>query len=233
MFRWQITGQLDYVSQPADEQYVSDALTFIRQNCLRYYNPDSLRLYLPYRIYLASNLGRLFNYSGLDATGRSVTVSDTVWHTAAVNGYANMCFGLACSRLTTMSQDSLRLAKGELNAALLAHAIDEGHIAVPAAFTKEEVQNVSWDNYVGSYNTYGLLEYIDPKSITPAQDMVLFLKYLIAYTISEFEQRFTVNTFDTSGRIARKAKVVREWMLAEYGIDVEHIAEGEIERVKN
>ena len=224
MFRWQITDQLGYVSQPADETCVAEAVTFIRQHCFQYYQRDSLRKYLPYRFYLARQLGRLHEYTGLDAAGNNVSVRDTLWNRAAANGYANLCFGLAAPRLRTLSQDSLRLAKGELNAALLANAIGQGHIKVPAAFTKEEVQNTVWYDYQGSYNTYGLLEYIDPKTMTPAQDFAQFLKYLIAYPADEFERRFTVKTFDTSGRIARKAKVAREWMLSEYGIDTEAMA---------
>ena len=228
MFRWQITDQLGYVSQPADEAYVGQAVNFIRQNCFRFYQSDSLRKYLPYRLYLARQLGRLFEYTGLDAGGNNVSTKDTLWNRAATNGYANLCFGLASSRLTTIGEDSLRLARGELNAALLAYAIEQGHIKVPAAFTKEEVQGTVWYDYLGSYNTYGLLEYINPKTMTPAQDFTLFLKYLMAYPTDEFERRFTVKTFDTSGRIARKAKVVSEWMLSEYGIDVEMMAADDI-----
>lgn len=229
MFRWQITDQLGYVSRPADEQYVDVAVRFIKDNCFQFYREDSLKAYLPYRIYLARDLGRLFQYSGLDAAGNNVSIRDTIWHTAATNGYANLCFGLACQRLTTLSDDSLRLAKGELNAALLANAISQGNIQVPATFTKEEVNNVNWSNYVGSYNTYGLLEYLDAKTMTPAQDFVVFLKYLIAYPKEMFEEKFTTKTFDTSGRIARKAKAAKDWMLSEYDIDLDAMAETAIE----
>ena len=229
MFRWQITDQLGYVSRPADEQYVDAAVRFIKNNCFQFYREDSLKAYLPYRIYLARDLGRLFQYSGLDAAGNNVSIRDTIWHTAATNGYANLCFGLACQRLTTLSDDSLRLAKGELNAALLANAISQGNIQVPATFTKEEVNNVNWSNYVGSYNTYGLLEYLDAKTMTPAQDFVVFLKYLIAYPKEMFEEKFTTKTFDTSGRIARKAKAAKDWMLSEYDIDLDAMAKAAIE----
>ena len=229
MFRWQITDQLGYVSRPADEQYVDAAVRFIKNNCFQFYREDSLKAYLPYRIYLARDLGRLFQYSGLDAAGNNVSIRDTIWHTAATNGYANLCFGLACQRLTTLSDDSLRLAKGELNAALLANAISQGNIRVPTTFTKEEVSNVNWSNYVGSYNTYGLLEYLDAKTFTAAQDFVVFLKYLIAYPKEMFDERYTIKTFDTSGRIARKAKAAKDWMLSEYGIDLEAMAEAAIE----
>ncbi|MBO4606435.1 MAG: hypothetical protein J5682_00870 [Prevotella sp.] len=229
MFRWQITDQLGYVSRPADEQYVDAAVRFIKNNCFQFYREDSLKAYLPYRIYLARDLGRLFQYSGLDAAGNNVSIRDTIWHTAATNGYANLCFGLACQRLTTLSDDSLRLAKGELNAALLTNAISQGNIRVPTTFTKEEVSNVNWSNYVGSYNTYGLLEYLDAKTFTAAQDFVVFLKYLIAYPKEMFDERYTIKTFDTSGRIARKAKAAKDWMLSEYGIDLEAMAEAAIE----
>lgn len=229
MFRWQITDQLGFVSRPADEQYVDAAVRFIKNNCFQFYREDSLKAYLPYRIYLARDLGRLFQYSGLDAAGNNVSIRDTIWHTAATNGYANLCFGLACQRLTTLSDDSLRLAKGELNAALLANAISQGNIQVPATFTKEEVNNVNWSNYVGSYNTYGLLEYLDAKTMTPAQDFVVFLKYLIAYPKEMFEEKFTTKTFDTSGRIARKAKAAKDWMLSEYDIDLDAMAKAAIE----
>lgn len=230
MFRWQITDQLGFVSRPADESYVDAAVRFIKNNCFQFYREDSLKAYLPYRIYLARDLGRLFQYSGLDAAGNNVSIKDTIWHTAATNGYASLCFGLASQRLTTLSDDSLRLAKGELNAALLANAIGQGNIQVPATFAKEEVGNVSWYNYAGSYNTYGLLEYIDAKTMKPAQDFVVFLKYLIAYPTDMFEERYTTKAFDTSGRIARKAKIVKNWMLSEYGIDLNAMAETAIER---
>ena len=230
MFRWQITDQLGYVSRQADEQHVADAVSFIEQNCFRFYTDDALRRMLPYRIYLASDLGRLFEYAGLDATGNNVSQRDTIWHTAATYGYANLCFGLACSRLATLSKDSLRLAKGELNAALLAYAASQGIVQIPADFTKEEVSGANWYNYIGSYNTYGLLEYIEAKTMQPVQDFALFLKYLIAYPTEDFEAKFTVKTFDTSGRIARKAKVLREWMLSEYDIDLVGMAETEIVR---
>ena len=230
MFRGQVTDQLGYVSRQADEQYVDAAVRFIKNNCFQFYREDSLKAYLPYRIYLARDLGKLFQYSGLDAAGNNISMRDTIWHTAATNGYANLCFGLACQRLTTLSDDSLRLAKGELNAALLANAISQGNIRVPSTFTKEEVGNVNWYNYEGSYNTYGLLEYIEAKTMTPAQDFVIFLKYLIAYPKEIFEERFTTKSFDTSGRIARKAKAVKDWMLSEYGIDLDTMAEAAIER---
>ena len=224
MFRWQITDRLGYVSRPADESCVAAAVKFVKDNCFSFYREDSLKAYLPYRFYLAGDLGRLFEYSGLDAAGNNVSVKDTIWHVAAANGYANLCFGLASPRLATLSDDSLRLAKGELNAAVLANAIGQGNIQVPAAFTKEMVGNVNWYNYIGSYNTYGLLEYIDAKTITPAQDFAIFLKYLIAYPSEVFEEKFTTKAFDTSGRIARKAVIVRNWMLSEYGIDLETMA---------
>jgi hypothetical protein len=225
MMRWMVTEQLDYVSRPGDEQYVGEAVKFIKDNCFRYYQQDSLRKYLPYRIYLASDLGRLRNYSGLDAAGNNVSIRDTVWHTVAANGYANICFGLASSRITTLSQDSLRLAKGELNAALIANAISSGYIRVPSTFTKEEVSGVNWYDYVGSFNQYGLIEYIDARTMQPAQDFAMFLKYLIAYPTDEFNERFTNKTYDPTGRIARKAAAVRKWMKEEYGIDVEQMAE--------
>lgn len=225
MMRWMVTEQLDYVSRPGDEQYVGEAVKFIKDNCFRYYQQDSLRKYLPYRIYLASDLGRLRNYSGLDAAGNNVSIRDTVWHTVAANGYANICFGLASSRITTLSQDSLRLAKGELNAALIANAISSGYIRVPTTFTKEEVSGVNWYDYVGSFNQYGLIEYIDARTMQPAQDFAMFLKYLIAYPTDEFNERFTNKTYDPTGRIARKAAAVRKWMKEEYGIDVEQMAE--------
>ena len=228
MFRWQVTDQLAYFSRPADESYIAQAVSFIQHNCLDFYSEDSLKLYLPYRIYLASDLGRLFEYSGQDITGANVNIKDTIWHTAATNGYANICFGLASQRLTTLSRDSLCLAKGELNASMIAHAISQGHISVPAAFIKEEVSGVSWSNYIGSYNIYGLLEYIDPKTIQPEQDFALFLKYLIAYTTEEFDNKFTTKSFDTSGRIARKADIVREWMLQEYNINLVDMADTDI-----
>lgn len=229
MMRWQVTDMLGYLCQQADEQYVGQAVNFIKHNCFDFYQPDSLRKYLPYRIYLASDLGRLFDYSGQDAAGNNVSIKDTLWHTAASYGYANLCFGITCSRLPQLSADSLQLAKGELNAAMLAYAIDQGFIAIPAAFTKEEVQGTVWYNYVGSYNTYGLLEYIDAKTMKPVQDFALFLKYLIAYPTEKFNEQFTVSTFDTSGRIAKKADVVRQWMKEEYGIDLEQMAEKSIQ----
>jgi len=230
MFRWQITERLGYVSRSAEEEHVGEAVKFIKNNCFNFYSDDSLKAYLPYRLYLASNLGKLFEYSGLDAAGNNVSIKDTIWHIAATNGYANICFGLASKRLATLSDDSLRLAKGELNAALLANAISQGNIQVPAAFAREEVNNVAWNNYVGSYNTYGLLEYIEAKTMTPAQDFAVFLKYLIAFPTGQFEERFTTKAFDTSGRIARKAKITREWMRTEYGIDLEAMAQADIER---
>ena len=230
MFRWQVTDRLGYVSRPANEQYVAAAIKFIKDNCFRFYQEDSLKAYLPYRFYLAGDLGRLFEYSGLDAAGNNVSIKDTIWHVAATNGYANLCFGLTSPRLATLSDDSLRLAKGELNAALLANAIGKGNIQVPAAFTKEEVGNVNWYNYIGSYNTYGLLEYIDAKTMKPAQDFAIFLKYLIAYPADVFEEKFTTKAFDTSGRIARKATIVRNWMLSEYGIDLEAMAQSPVVR---
>ena len=228
MMRWQVTDLLGYVCRQADEGYVGQAVSFIRHNCLDFYDPDSLRKYLPYRIYLASDLGRLFNYSGQDAAGNNVSINDTLWHTAASNGYANLCFGLACSRLPRLSSDSLQLARGELNAALLSYAVEQGFIKIPSAFTKEEVGGTVWYNYVGSYNTYGLLEYIDAKTMQPVQDFALFLKYLIAYPTEKFDDQFTVSSFDTSGKIAKKANIVRQWMKEEYGIDVEQMAQREI-----
>ncbi len=212
MFRWQITDLLTYYTKPADEGYVAQAVDFLQDNCLSLYPKDSLRHYLPYRIYLAADLGRLFEYSGLDAAGNSVNTRDTLWHTAATNGYDNLCFALASPRIATLSADSLKLAKGELNAALISYCIGRGIMAVPAAFSKEEVSGVAWNNYIGSYNTYGLIEYLNPKTFTAAQDFAIFVKYLIAYTDDEFNARFTVKSFDTSGRIARKAKAAREWL---------------------
>lgn len=228
MFRWQITDRLGFFSKPADETSISEALQFVKQNCFDFYQPDMLKRLLPYRIYLASDLGRIFIYTGLDASGKNVNVKDTIWHTIATNGYANLCFAVASKRMSGLSLDSLRLAKGELNASLLAYAIEQHQISIPNDFIKEEVANVAWYNYVGSYNTYGLLEYIDPKTFSPAQDFVLFLKYLIAYPMETFEAKFTNKTFDTSGRIARKAKTVREWMKVEYNIDIDAMSIKEI-----
>ena len=64
----------------------------------------------------------------------------------------------------------------------------------------------------------------------PAQDFVVFLKYLIAYPSDVFEEKFTTKAFDTSGRIARKATIVRNWMLSEYGIDLEAMAQTAVVR---
>ena len=47
MMRWMVTEQLDYVSRPGDEHYVGEAVKFIKDNCFRYYQQDSLRKYLP------------------------------------------------------------------------------------------------------------------------------------------------------------------------------------------
>ncbi len=229
MFRWQVTDQLGYVSTPADEAYVSSAVSFIQRNCFCFYTDDSLKMMLPYRIYLASNIGKIFDYSGTDATGQSVSVHDTIPGIGAVSGYCNIAFGLASSRLPGLKEDSLQIVKGELNAAVLAYGLGTGLFEVPAAFTKLEYSGVNWGNFtgVGGYNAYGMLEYVDAKTVTPAQDFALYLKYLIAYPTEKFDARFTAKTFDSSGRIAQKAKVVREWMLSEYGIDVVAMADAE------
>lgn len=222
MFRWQVTGRLDYISTEGDERYVAEAVAFIKHNCLDFYSDDSLKLMLPYRIYLAKKLSRIFSYSGNNISGSHVSYTDTIPGIAAVNGYCNICFGCANNRLAGLSEDSLQLVKGELNASLIAYGLEQGIFKVPDTFTKLEFSNVNWSNFVGAggYNTFGLLEYIDAKSMTPEQDFTLFLKYLIAYPTDKFEARFTVSAFDTSGRIAQKAKIVREWMQSEYGIDL-------------
>lgn len=230
MFRWQVTGRLDYISTEGDESYVSEAVAFIRHNCFDFYSDDSLKLMLPYRIYLAKNLSRIFSYSGRNASGSNVSYTDTIPGIAAVNGFGNICFGCTNGRLAGLSEDSLQLVKGELNASLLAYGLEQEIFKVPDTFIRLEYTGVNWYNFVGAegYNTYGLLEYIDAKTMTPEQDFTLFLKYLIAYPADKFESRFTTSTFDSSGRIARKAKIVREWMRSEYGIDLEKLANKEI-----
>lgn len=234
MFRWQITDKLGYIStpanQPADKAYIKDAIAFMRSNCFDFYHSDSLKVMLPYRIYLASNLGKMFEYSGTNSAGVYVSIKDTIPNIASVNGYRNICFGIVNGRLKTMSEDSLRLAKGELNASIIASAIDRGVMQVPASFASLEVENVAWTNEPGTngYNNYGLLEYLSAKSMTPSDDFASYLKMLIAYPKEEFNRRFTAKTFDLSGRIAKKADVVRKWMKEQHGIDVEKIAEVEV-----
>ena len=100
MFRWQITDKLGYIStpanQPADKAHIKDAIAFMRRNCFDFYDQDSLKSILPYRIYLASNLGKIFEYSGTNASGVYVNIKDTIPNIAAVNGYRNICFGIVC-----------------------------------------------------------------------------------------------------------------------------------------
>lgn len=236
MFRWQITDKLGYIStpanQPADKAHIKDAIAFMRRNCFDFYDQDSLKSILPYRIYLASNLGKIFEYSGTNAPGVYVNIKDTIPNIAAVNGYRNICFGIVNGRLSSMSEDSLRLTKGELNAAILASAVDRGTMRVPETFSSLEVENANWTNEPGSngYNNYGLLEYLSAKSMTPAEDFASYLKMLIAYPKDEFTRRFTTKTFDISGRITKKADAVRKWMKEQYGIDVEKIAESEVNK---
>ena len=38
MFRWQVTDRLGYVSRPAGEQYVGNAIKFIKENCFRFFD---------------------------------------------------------------------------------------------------------------------------------------------------------------------------------------------------
>lgn len=236
MFRWQITDKIGYVStpanKPADKEHLKGAVAFIRHNCFEFYDEDSLKVLLPYRIYLASNLGKIFEYSGTNSAGVYINIKDTIPNIAAVNGYRNICFGLVNGRTAAMTEDSLRLAKGELNAAVLACAVDRGVLKVPEAFSSLEVENVNWINEPGSngYNYYGLLEYLSAKSMTPAEDFASYLKMLIAYPKDEFNRRFASKTFDLTGRIAKKAEVVRKWMKEQYAIDVEKMADAEVVR---
>lgn len=236
MFRWQITDKLGYISTPAnksaDKAHIKNAVDFMRHNCFDFYDQDSLKNILPYRIYLASNLGKIFEYSGTNSAGIYLNIKDTIPNIAAVNGYRNICFGIVNGRLSSMSEDSLRLTKGELNAAILASAVDRGTMRVPETFSSLEVENANWTNEPGSngYNNYGLLEYLSAKSMTPAEDFASYLKMLIAYPKDEFNRRFTTKTFDISGRITKKADAVRKWMKEQYGIDVEKIAESEVNK---
>lgn len=220
MFRWMITERLPYISTPAnkeeDKQYVANAVNFMKENCFELYNNDFLRKILPYRIYLASNLARCAEFMYIDVNGVQQTRKDTINGIACTNGFRNMCFGLVNKRLAEMSEDSLKLTRGELNASLISNAISQGLMRVPEEFAKLEFEGVNWSSEAGAggYNAYGLIEYIPAKTMSPQQDFAIFLKMVIAYTKEEFEARFCSPTFDLSGRIKTKGEIVREYLKA-------------------
>lgn len=228
-FRWEVTSQLPYMSEKGDTAYVSDAVYFIQKNCLELYDKDLVKELLPYRIFLASNISKIWNYSGYAADWSWVEEHDTIPGVGAINGYKSIGFGFTSKRLNELDADSLAIVKAELNAALIASSVDNGLIEIPEEFDElsaANIENVWYANFIDAYSGYnsvGLLEYTDAQTITVADDFNQFVKYLMMLTDEEFDSRFLSSSFDASGRIAQKKPIVKNWLKEKYGIDIEEI----------
>lgn len=228
-FRWEVTSQLPYMSEKGDPDYVSDAVYFIQKNCLEMYDKDFVKEMLPYRIFLASNISEIWNYSGYAADWSWVEEHDTIPGVGAVNGYKSIAFGFTSKRLNELDDDSLAIVKAELNASLIASSVENELIEIPEEFdalSAGNMDNLWYANFIDAYSGYnckGLLEYENPTTITVADDFNQYVKYLMMLTDEEFDSRFLNPDFDSAGYIAKKKPIVKNWLKEKYGIDIENI----------
>jgi hypothetical protein len=236
-FRWNITSDIPYYSEVADQNYIADAWALLKTNCFTIWPDDFLKKCLPYRILLASKIWSEKEQWGYDDKGNYVKSYVPVLHNA-VYGLNHIAFGVTNSTLADMNNYQKKSLVGDVASALIGYATSRSKITIPADFVKlhdDFGKNNNGEDY-GSwgYNGAGCLE--SYTLLDAYQDFGTFVKYLVTMSQAEFTGVFLNSNFDCGGtnydsdwniipdhRVLQKYTVVINYFKNTLGIDLHAI----------
>lgn len=213
-FRWNGTSRLLYTAKNAQEAYIANAFGFIKQAFLNDYAEDKLPKLLPYKILLSSGIYQL------TANASKPTGYDTLSvNIGLYTGINHVTFGYANNTLATMTAAQKQDLQANLHKAFFSYALSRDKIKVPESFSA--LFNVT-GNSATLYKGLGFLEF--QRSYTVNMDFSTYIYNALRYNQRQFSTLYLGTTFDTSGLVAKKYAIVKQYLAEEWNINTETIA---------
>ncbi|MDR1414325.1 MAG: hypothetical protein LBI96_00810 [Odoribacteraceae bacterium] len=206
-----------YFDVPADERYVGEQLSLIREVLLDFYPEAYLKQCLPKKIFLLDSI-----YWSTSKKGKPLV---NLCQTFTGGDFIAISWGAA--RVQTITTAEKALLRDSLNGAFISVAINRGGATRPAAF--EAISNYSDPNIFTRYNELGIL---DPWVRDAAADWRFFLKTIVSTSRQTLNaaagtKNFLHPSFDVNGLVRRKYDVVIDYFMQEHGIDLQAIGDAE------
>lgn len=213
-FRWNGTSRLLYMAKNAGEEQITSAYNFIKQAFLDDYTPEKLKQLLPYKILLSSGIHQL-TVNASKPTGYDTLATNIGLYT----GINHVTFGYANATLSAMTAAQKLELQANLHKSFFSYALSREKITVPAAFTA--LFNAT-GNSATAYKSLGFLEF--QRSYTVNMDFAAYIYNALRYNERQFSALYLTAAFDGSGLVAKKYALVKQYLLAEWNIDTEIIA---------
>lgn len=213
-FRWNGTTRLLYMAKNGEEVYIPAAYSFINRAFLSDYAPEKLQELLPYKILLSGGIHQL-TVNASKPTGYD-TLSTNVGLYSGINqvtfGYANP----AISTLTAVQKLDLQ---ANLHKAFFSYALGREKVKAPDAFSA--LFNVT-GNSATAYKGLGFLEF--QRSYTVNMDFAFYIYAALRYNETQFRSLYLGTAFDSSGLVAKKYAIVKQYLASVWNINTETIA---------
>lgn len=213
-FRWNITRQISFVADQADEAMVGQSLDFLEDKLFRFYTKDFLKKSLPYKILLASRIRALEG---------SLNAPDTIAApVAATYTISNLAFGHCNNKLLTLTDPEIYKIKNDLHSIFWQSAVSGGRIEMPPLF-------VNATNYLNVYSfnikTHGVIKYGNGFSINT--DFSDYIELITTHTLAELESTLFLKINDPNGRYRFKYDAIINYYKSNYQIDLQKIKNDE------
>jgi hypothetical protein len=210
-FRWNITANIPYTADQADEAYVAPALEMLDKKLFSFYSEDLLKQVLPYKIILSSRIREIktaYN-GGLDTLERPVNSASSTSHFA---------FGMVSARLGQLNAAELKVMKGDLHQGFWMQAIYGGKLQVPPLFASSTDYSM-----VGEFSRKNYGVFVVRDNMTFKEDMGDYINAITSHSYQELEAQVFNTENDPRGRFFYKYKVIVNFYKAEYKIDLQAI----------
>jgi hypothetical protein len=206
-FRWNLTENIPYIADQADEAYVGQALDTLNRKLFRFYSEPFLKEMLPYKIILAKLI--LAKNPGADT-------SSTPLHTAFSTSH--FAFGDVNSGLNSQSAEENIEIKGQLHNAFWASALYTHKIAMPPQFAGLTDYSAVWEDNI---NDAGIFVY-EPQ-IKAEGDFLTYIKMITSHTSAYFEENVFNPENDPNGRFKLKYTTIVNYYKSKYNLDLQLI----------
>ncbi|RYF26515.1 MAG: hypothetical protein EOO42_01355 [Flavobacteriales bacterium] len=213
-FRWNGTSRLLFMAKNAEEANIQEAYDFIKKAFLDDYTKEKLQQLLPYKILLSAGVHQLT--ANLSKPTGFDTVATNIGFYTGVN---HVTFGYANSTLSTLTPVRKLELQANLHKSFFSYALSREKIAVPSAFSTPF--NIT-GNSATAYKGLGFLEFV--RSYTVSQDFATYIYTALRYNKQQFTSLYLGSVQDPSGLIATKYAIVQQYLLQEWNINTETIA---------
>lgn len=213
-FRWNGTTRLLYMAKQGDTAFIQEAYDFLDKAFLQDYADDKLQQLLPYKILLSEGIHQL-TVKATNPTGYDTLALNT----EVFAGVNQVTFGYTNANLKGLSAIKKTELQANLHKTFFTYALGRNKLTVPTAFAN---LFVATGNSSKTYKNLGFLEY--KANYTVSLDFLLYVYSALRYNETQFKALYLTTGFDTSGLVAEKYAIIKDYLKTVWGIETESIA---------